>query len=572
MKGSLRKYLPITIIYFAVLLLTRYTYFGDSPGYIDNIVAYDRTSNPALIWEFGHLLWRPFGWALFHMFGGLISGLTAGDPLLEASALLLGASAIGGLVTILLLRWLASHFVASDWIADLIAASFLCFYSFLNYLHTGCVYVFGLMWLTLAVACVIKAFEAGARRALYIAGAGVSSALSVLFWFPYAFVLPGVVATAFFWKSGASSRERLRMVIVITACAAAVIGVGYAAAIAILHLDSLAQIKAWVLASGHGWSQSKRLLRMVIALPRSFVWVGDEGMLIKRYLLHDPYAPVTLGQIVRQQLWRVLFFYGFAAALVWTLMRSKSGRRMFLLLACASAPLLFFAAFIFESSSAERYLPLFPFLCLAIAFCLSQAGHWIPRAVVLLFLCVAIVSNIQVTWGGTQLGRYVKTEQRARSIREKVGPGSVVALDTLMDDLYMYAADAPYDPLRPERRRIPVYDVVQIGNDRVLTWREEFAARSLKALDSGQSVWVSKRLLAQRPDPAWGWNEGDDARVGWRDLPQFFSRFEYAEDVGGPDGFLRLDDSPRNRQLLEAAQKGPVQAARVPRARSSQAH
>jgi hypothetical protein len=191
---------------------------------------------------------------------------------------------------------------------------------------------------------------------------------------------------------------------------------------------------------------------------------------------------------------------------------------------------------------------------------------------VLLFLCVAIVSNIQVTWGGTQLGRYVKTEQRARSIREKVGPGSVVALDTLMDDLYMYAADAPYDPLRPERRRIPVYDVVQIGNDRVLTWREEFAARSLKALDSGQSVWVSKRLLAQRPDPAWGWNEGDDARVGWRDLPQFFSRFEYAEDVGGPDGFLRLDDSPRNRQLLEAAQKGPVQAARVPRARSSQAH
>jgi hypothetical protein len=95
-----------------------------------------------------------------------------------------------------------------------------------------------------------------------------------------------------------------------------------------------------------------------------------------------------------------------------------------------------------------------------------------------------------------------------------------------------------------------VYDVVQVSNERARTWKREFSQKALHSLEQGQSVWVSKRLLAARPEPAWGWNEGDDPNVSWKELRPFFSGLSYSADVGGSDGFLQVSGTEQNKVFL----------------------
>ncbi len=97
----------------------------------------------------------------------------------------------------------------------------------------------------------------------------------------------------------------------------------------------------------------------------------------------------------------------------------------------------------------------------------------------------------------------------------------------------------PFDPA-VRRASLPVYDVVQVSNERSHTWKREFAQKALHSLGQGQAVWVSKRMLAARPEPAWGWTEGDDPNGSWKELRPFFSGLSYWADVGGSDGFLEL--------------------------------
>jgi hypothetical protein len=75
----------------------------------------------------------------------------------------------------------------------------------------------------------------------------------------------------------------------------------------------------------------------------------------------------------------------------------------------------------------------------------------------------------------------------------------------------------------------------------------------LDKMGQGQSVWISKRFLAEQPEPAWNWTEGDDKRIAWKDLFPFFRSLSFSAETGGPDGFLKLDDSQRNKDVLTAS-------------------
>ena len=83
--------------------------------------------------------------------------------------------------------------------------------------------------------------------------------------------------------------------------------------------------------------------------------------------------------------------------------------------------------------------------------------------------------------------------------------------------------------------------------------KSDFARLAIAAQSKNEPVWVSKRLLAAQPAPAWGWNEGDDPRISWKDLRPFFGSLDYSSDVGGPDGFLQIANSAHNQQLLTEA-------------------
>jgi hypothetical protein len=83
-----------------------------------------------------------------------------------------------------------------------------------------------------------------------------------------------------------------------------------------------------------------------------------------------------------------------------------------------------------------------------------------------------------------------------------------------------------------------------------LTWRNIFAAKTLALWDQGGDVWITKRLLHSHPSPEWEWVEGDDPRVTWKDIYLFFAQLEMGQSVGGEDGFVLVQHSPRNEQFL----------------------
>jgi hypothetical protein len=105
--------------------------------------------------------------------------------------------------------------------------------------------------------------------------------------------------------------------------------------------------------------------------------------------LHDPYGQVSLSSLIRTVGWKLVAFYFFAAALAWVLINSAE-RWALLLLAVTGIPLFGFVVFLFESGSPERYLPLFPFVCIGPALALSERrNHPIPAAIVTGFLAGA---------------------------------------------------------------------------------------------------------------------------------------------------------------------------------------
>jgi hypothetical protein len=44
--------------------------------------------------------------------------------------------------------------------------------------------------------------------------------------------------------------------------------------------------------------------------------------------------------------------------------------------------------------------------------------------------------------------------------------------------------------------------------------------------------------------------EGDDRRLSWTQLPDFFSCLRTSRDIGGADGFRLVNQSPENQRLL----------------------
>lgn len=239
-------------------------------------------------------------------------------------------------------------------------------------------------------------------------------------------------------------------------------------------------------------------------------------------------------------------------AALWALASRAEHRGPLLLALAVAAPLLLFAVVIFEPGSPERFLPGFPFFYLAFAGLLSAwPRQRVASLLTLLFLLGAALSNVLAAgrWRSTEAVAAVR--QRRTVLEESIASRAQVFLLSLRDGLYALPNTRPLDhSLQAQRFR--VVDVIETGSRRAERWREEFAARVRAAWGGGEEVWLSERLLSDRPAPAWQWVEGDDKRVRWAELPAFFRRLEYgrrAEASG--DGFRRLAPSTTNRAWLE---------------------
>jgi hypothetical protein len=102
----------------------------------------------------------------------------------------------------------------------------------------------------------------------------------------------------------------------------------------------------------------------------------------------------------------------------------------------------------------------------------------------------------------------------------------------------------------------PANAIVWIAHKDLAAWRSTFAIDSLGAWQRGGQVWLSKRILADRPKPDWGWTEGDDPRVSWPEIPAFARSLATDREAGaGDDGFVRVAETPANREFLERLAK-----------------
>jgi hypothetical protein len=537
----------LVICYVLITALTGAHFMADTREYATHILEFQRAVANNL-WDFGHLFWRPLGWLTFVLTKPVTRLFVGENERAQVIVTLIAITWICGLVSVVFFFDLTTRVVKRRWIALVATIAFLFADAFLNYVHAGCAYVPGLAGLIFGMWFLIRDDATTAEFWRVFLPSAACFAVAAFLWLPYGLVVPAAIASSFLMHD---SNPRLRRIAWQTAGLCLIIGLfTYVVVVIGLRIRNFDDLKAWIVSAGHGQMQSRGLIRLAFSMPRSFINLGQDGVYFKRYLVHDPYAPVPLAALLKLGFWKLGLFYVFGAVLCIELVRSRAGRRMFLLLMSACVPIFIFALFIFEAGSIERYLPLFPFVFLAAAYALREENtRRLAKVVILSCFILMIAINGNAMRKSVLEKQHEMVARRIRDLAPLLKRESIVMTVGAREDISEFKMNFPLDPLNL-REDFRDYGVVEIGAARLATWREDFAKMVRSTWAQGGDVWLSKRLLSARPRPEWNWVEGDDQRIKWTDLPSFFSQFDTAQTVGGEDGFLLLPNSSKNQQIV----------------------
>lgn len=532
-------------VYAAVTSFTRATFFGDTRGYVLSILQFIRGEPHPLFLDFGHVLWRPTGWLVFEMIGSVTSRFVGPDLRTNIAACLYVLNWVAGLLTLFVLNAVLRGLCSREWSADLTTVGFLFSQSFLNFAQTGCSYIAGLLLLVFALFLLIFGISRSAGIWPTSLAAGAALAGAVGFWFLYIWALPGALALPLFFP-GKITRKRVHLALLTAIFSGLFVAVTYGVVIAHLELYKVRDLLTWISASSHGIENVRGLGRSVFGFCRSVINMGDDGLSFKRFLRRDPYNPVSIGQLPLLSLGKLLCFYSVIISMAVVALWEPRQRKMMLGLLFGSAPIIGFAIY-WQGGDMERYLPMFPFLFLAVAcFLCNCQSPWWSR-----LLAVILVMGLVVANGGALLKwRFSRRKEyqlsRIAGIRPLLKTGSqIVVLDDEVSEIR-------YDPLHttPEDDALPIYFVLASGSSQVLHWHEDFTAMAFSAWDVSADVWVSKRLLKPRPAANMSWVEADDRRISWHDVYFFFSQLDMGISVGGDDGFELVAPSSKNRDFM----------------------
>lgn len=557
-----RSFLLLMALTVAVLVTTKPEHYGDSPVYADDIRVAERGGpfppgkNP--LWEFGHVLWRPIGRVMWHAVAAAPALRARYDDRLLIYLGLIAVSVAGGVAAVTAMHGVARVVLGATLLAYIPPLAMLLTHAFLNYWQTGSAYQPGLGCVTVSLYLVYRAANAGAPRARDAILAGAILGVGVCLWLPYVFSAPAIALAAACWGPGGMSfewarlRERLRFLRWLTGACVMVGILCYGVAIRQNQIGSVKALVAWGGEASHEMAQTKHLLRLPMGLPRSFIHMGEDGMMYKRYLLKDPYAPVRIGDLLRGSLIKIALFYLGVSGMLALLWRRRETRGVLVLLAAGCVPVIVFAVTLFEPGQPDRYLPMYPFFFLAMAHALSprQGGHWWLRAALVVLVTAAAGVNLNAMASLDPEARYREAFERQRALARVLRPNSVVVTVNYRDDLSYALARFPFhEALRPP---LPLWEATEGGTFRARVWPSLFARKAMEVWSKGGDVWISKRVVAERPHPSWRWVEGDDPYLRWADLPRFFRPLEWAGEVGGEDGFFLAAPSEKNRRFLEA--------------------
>lgn len=550
-----RRFWPYLMYVFASVVTGAY-YQADTYKYIETVLQYEHGQRTDF-WEFGHLLWRPIGYVVHVAVRSLPASFVPADTRLQLVdefsilAWMFGLLALVALIGIVRELRLGERAVA--------ITVFCLIYSnaFLNFSRAGTSYVPGLAMLLVGMYFLLRADRAVWRHVDAVI-AGICLALSMLLWMPYVWAMPCAVLFVILRNGNSKSRRVSAGIAVLSGSVTVVFA--YGLAIAQLDLQSIADVRTWIASTQHGVDQNTGALRVVFGLPRSFVYMGNDAITFKRYLLHDPFNPVTPADLLKQSLWKMLLFYGVLAMAVRSLMRSAEWRRRIVLVLVGTLPMLVFAA-MFDGAAIERYLPVFPLVVLLLAMTVSERASTslqrVEQAMVFVLVVVMVIVN-----GSAMLLSRASDEQRtavaeAASLLPLLREGSII-LTVANDNFLRLCGTQPTDPLVLTKGFHPV-GLVETGTENVLRWKHILRDSACASWARGGDVWVRTRVLARTPRAQWDWVEGADPRIRWHELPEAFAVL----DLGAPiapdsESFALLRQTPRNRMLLDSLAASPV--------------
>jgi hypothetical protein len=526
--GLLRAYGPAALAYLLATALTGAHFWGDSIDYAEGALTGHE------FWDFGHLFWRPLGWLLLKLTpAGLFD---SAEERVRPLLLLLGVCWLAGLGSVLFLRAFLRESGVRSWAAELTTLFFLLSQTFLNYAQTASSYVPGLCGLLLGCFLLARAARRPERSSGTAVAAGAALAAALGFWLPYLWALPAVGLIPLFL--GGWQRSQLRLSFVAALSCAALVALMNAAALAAQGITTVDGALAWIKASQHGIHGINGLPRMVFGLARSFIYLGEDGTLFRRYLGKDPLNPVGPFDVL-QSVWPIALFYLFVGGLVFALARSAVGRRMLTLLLVAAVPTLAFGI-AWQGGDMERYLPLYPFVFLAVAGLFNDPRR--PRlcqGLAVVFFLVMVGYNAPALLRPVLERRQQELAAQANELVPRLRPGSRVF--TVNDEV---AKLRRHYPLNPLGHRLTMCAVHEAGTTRVAEWRALLCRRMRTTWEQGGDVWVTRRVFRAKPQAEWLWVEDRRSELRWSHVHEFFKDFETIEVVGGEDGYVRLRPPP----------------------------
>ena len=543
----------IVVVYILTTWATNPWLMGDTVDYADSVVAY-HSGYHLKFWEFGHLLWRPFGWLMFRVFNPLTSLIFGADDRAKITFTFLAINWVGGLVCLLVLRALTERVCNRPWVATLAPMSLLFSSAFLNYGQTGSAYAPGLA-LVLTGGLLLVKYNETRQNKLFPVLAALSFAVAITFWIPMVLVVPAAAALPIFL--GTWDRTTLRSVFLTLVLMTGFVAVAYVAMILNLGINNLHDLKEWAMSASHGMNRMRGIPRMVFGFANSLIDLGGQGAFFKRYLRSDPFNPVSLGNLIWSSLWKLAFAYIFLLFVFINLLRTQRGRMIAALVILNIVPTIIFALFIFEAGDMSRYIATLPLIFLAVAYavCGEKSIGWTKYAI-FAFLMVATFTNVSAMARPKLQTREQKVEARVNPLLPLLKPESRVVTSHLQDEINNFTRDFLFNPIN-RSGKLHYYPMVALNTAQVDNWRQTFAAEVLRIWDGNGDMWVSKRILHPRPKEEWNWVEGDDPRVSWTDLYNYFSQFQFGQEVGGEDGFVLLLPSPQNKEILSKLAQQP---------------
>ncbi len=421
----IKRYGLVVGAYVLATLFTDAFNLADSVGYAGSVV------NSRLL-EFGHLLWRPLGWVLLKVFGP-VTGLFVGpDPLANANLILIAINWIAGLMSVILMFKLVMIVSKRRWVANTVAIGLIFSQGFLNYAQSGTAYIPGLALLLLGLYIMVKGAEKPERAWRTALFAGLALAGAAGMWLQYVWSIPAALAAPLFLYG--FNKQQFRLVFQGCVAFGLIMVLTFAAAGAAGGIYTISGFKDWVVSTSGYLTGLNGLPRVIFGLARSMINMGNDGPLFKAYLVHDPFNPVSIMDLLRVSLWKLALFYIFLGAVLFNLLRSSQGRRIFGLFVLNATPVVAFALF-WDGSAVERYLLIYPLIFIALAYSLSSARsiRWFNYAA-LAFVAVAAVSNIAAMAKPVQQQRQQDVVARISELEPMLRPASRVATVNQQDE------------------------------------------------------------------------------------------------------------------------------------------